>query len=574
MTQNKQFANVGNLGDILKHAALVSLIELLHSRGKRLLSVDTHAFLLEAPCPDPSRWLLDAERERCSHAAFEGYIKHQNGVGADPSLYRCSSGLVVDVSRAAGRVPTLILAELDSLTRARLKDQLNDERVEPRVLLDDARKLSAIAIPDTDVMFALVDPFKLDQALWQSIAKSLSRFRRSVKAAVVEVFIFDNSKARVEWPGAPAGFTGPVATIDRRPYHLAIYATSGIAEECGRACVALGWELVAHENTAEELTAGNDPRYLRAIKDWNDHRLVEVITSAVARSDDDARASLVHQRLFVERIVHIAAQLSGLDLTFVADAAAAIRALESHLKLSHNVVGPMHWVRQRGNDAAHRLEIALDSGMALEGLRHCHDLAHWFAARFEVGGLERFAFKAASVQNVSRLLETRANGRPPATVQDTVPDPEQLRWVYFATPTKASRGDTYELAYSRGVVCSDTRNASGNLKPNVRHIQPGDLMLLAYGEDGEYEPQLYVTIESPITHAIDGTKVLHELPNELAPLLATAGYKPDPFMGVFTGFRVTPCSDWKGQIQPKIRKPVGQNFLRTWEEVRIKNGWE
>jgi hypothetical protein len=67
MTRNRQFANVGNLGDILKHAALTSLVELLYTRGERLLSVDTHAFLLEAPCPDPTRWRLEAQRECTPH---------------------------------------------------------------------------------------------------------------------------------------------------------------------------------------------------------------------------------------------------------------------------------------------------------------------------------------------------------------------------------------------------------------------------------------------------------------------------------------------------------------------------
>ena len=143
--------------------------------------------------------------------------------------------------------------------------------------------------------------------------------------------------------------------------------------------------------------------------------------------------------------------------------------------------------------------------------------------------------------------------------------------MYFATPTKANRSDTYEFAYSRGVVCCDAKNAAGSLKPNVRHIRPGDLMLLAYGEGGDYEPQLYLTVEPPIKQPIADTAVLHELPNELAPLLTGAGYSPDPFLGVFTGFRVTPCSDWKGQIPERLRKPVGQNFLRTWEEVRVKN---
>lgn len=98
-------------------------------------------------------------------------------------------------------------------------------------------------------------------------------------------------------------------------------------------------------------------------------------------------------------------------------------------------------------------------------------------------------------------------------------------------------------------------------------------MLLAYGKDGEYEPQLYLTLEPPTEKPLADTAVLQELPNELGPLLERTGYSPDPSLGVFTGFRVTPCSDWKGQIPEKLRKPIGQNFLRTWEEVRVKNGW-
>jgi hypothetical protein len=107
----------------------------------------------------------------------------------------------------------------------------------------------------------------------------------------------------------------------------------------------------------------------------------------------------------------------------------------------------------------------------------------------------------------------------------------------------------------------------------VKNLRPGDLILLAYGKDGEYEPQLYLAVEPPTKRPIADTDVLHELPNELAPILERAGYRPDPSVGVFTGFRVTPCSDWKGQLPVKFRKPVGQNFLRTWEELRAKNGW-
>ena len=244
MTRNKQFANVGNLGDILKHAALVSLVELLHARGQRLLSVDTHAFLLEAPCEDPARWLVEAQRECSHHPAFGSYIERQNRVGGTPSRYRCSSGLVLDVSRAVGHgAPALILAESDGNIRARLKEQLKIEQVEPHAVLDNAQDLHAVEIPSADVMYALVDPFALDPALWDSICKGLTRLARSVNAAVVEVFTYDRAKDHIDWPGAPSGFTGPIATMHRRPYHLATYATDGIAEDSARACAALGWKV-------------------------------------------------------------------------------------------------------------------------------------------------------------------------------------------------------------------------------------------------------------------------------------------------------------------------------------------
>lgn len=99
-------------------------------------------------------------------------------------------------------------------------------------------------------------------------------------------------------------------------------------------------------------------------------------------------------------------------------------------------------------------------------------------------------------------------------------------------------------------------------------------MLLAYGEHGKYQPQLYLRIEEPSGRTIEDTHVMHELPAELASVLTKAGYEPDPGEQTFTGFRVTPCSDWKGTVQSALRKPTGQNFLRRWDEVRKTNGWD
>ncbi|MDB4945847.1 MAG: hypothetical protein JWP97_5381 [Labilithrix sp.] len=51
-----QLGNVGNIGDILKHAALVELAAWLTRERTDVSFVDTHTFQLEAPLPDRARW--------------------------------------------------------------------------------------------------------------------------------------------------------------------------------------------------------------------------------------------------------------------------------------------------------------------------------------------------------------------------------------------------------------------------------------------------------------------------------------------------------------------------------------
>jgi hypothetical protein len=524
---------------------------------------------------------------------------------------------------------------------------LKQERVEPHVLLDDAMALHSVTPPQADVMFALVDPFGLDSVLWASVSEPLARFARNVNDAIIEVFAFDRRNDVIAWPTPPPGFMGPVATTSRRPYHLAAYTTSGIAEASGRSCAALGWDirptafdanvdghgsvvntsldkpqtrtaafsasidsnrLIGAESDKSNAPAGDAGRRIRArgfssLGNLDDGRLLETIGLAEERLADDIRASLIHQRRFVERIVHLAARDSGLDLSGTTDAVERIKALESHLGLNHLVVGSMHWLRLRGNEAAHGFDTPLDPNRGCEGLLHCHNVARWFMARGGHGDLEPFGLEIVpfegvrdrqlrrretqtrrletldritrqqkiEIQELRRLLEQRLGGTQPTSLGQTVPDTERLRWVYFATPTKANRSDTYNLAYSHGVVCCDAKNSANSFMPNVKHMRSGDLMLLAYGEGGQYEPQLYLKIELPTASPIAGTAVMHELPRELAPLLERAGYHPDPVLGVFTGFQVTPCSDWKGRIPESLRKPVGQNFIRTWNEVRSEN---
>ena len=89
---NSQDRNVGNRGDILKHAALVALAELMATRTN-LRYLETHAYRLVAPC-DAERWSLELHSLRRDHA-FERYAALEK-TWVERGLYRCSVGLALE----------------------------------------------------------------------------------------------------------------------------------------------------------------------------------------------------------------------------------------------------------------------------------------------------------------------------------------------------------------------------------------------------------------------------------------------------------------------------------------------
>jgi hypothetical protein len=335
-----------------------------------------------------------------------------------------------------------------------------------------------------------------------------------------------------------------------------------------------------------------------------DSGLFDEIEFAIARAVDDPVASAIRQRRFLERLVDLARRHHGLGAGIGGNLIDDIREVEVALKVNQPVSALLHAVRRSGNDAAH-YGSAPSAQTAQDGLWACHELARWFAALHDHADLEPFAVEGQTAslptsrqlrREATRLRKVEAErrieaGRPPQTlapgdlvaprpggsaterVVDSVPDETLLRWVYFATPTKADRSNTYELAYERGVVCCDAHTATGALKPNVGHLAPGDLLLLVYGQGGRYQPELYLRVDRPAGHAVDRTRVMTTLPSGLAAELERVGYRPDPLLKAFTGFFVTPCGEWKGRIREEVRKPMGQNFLRTWSEVKTANGW-
>ncbi len=248
---NKQLENVGNLGDILKHGALVRLAKLMSTKAIKapLLYFDTHAFMLNAPWNNTLKWKQAVNRELSQHPYYKDYVRLEADRLDEDEGYRCSAGLVIDV---INDIPHRVyLAEKDDEARRKLQDQVRSEPIRCDAIVDDAIKLGDIVPPGgddfeyekTDVaVFALIDPFELEHAEWAELSSIISGFTEEDSYGVIQVFDFDADEDSPTWPEPPEHFYGPVATLDRGPYHNAVYATRKMVEQVQDALELLGWE--------------------------------------------------------------------------------------------------------------------------------------------------------------------------------------------------------------------------------------------------------------------------------------------------------------------------------------------
>lgn len=131
----------------------------------------------------------------------------------------------------------------------------------------------------------------------------------------------------------------------------------------------------------------------------------------------------------------------------------------------------------------------------------------------------------------SKRLDTAAE-LPPTVVAD---------WVYFATPARADRWETAELALREGVICRGPFNVRGHLIANVREVKPGDVMLLCFAEHGNCEAIATFRICRP-PKPVDRTQAIQEFVDPILVARLGANYKQDPFLRAFAGFLVEP--DW------------------------------
>lgn len=249
---NKQLDNVGNLGDILKHGALVRLAKLMSTKAIKapLLYFDTHAFQLNAPWRNELKWKQAVNQELAQHPYYKDYVRLEANRLDEGEGYRCSAGLVIDV---IGDIPHRVyLAEKDDEARSNLQDQVRSEPIRCDAIVDEASKLADIVPPGgddfeyekTDVaVFALIDPFELEHAEWAELSGVIADFTAEDSYGVIQVFDFDADAEKTQWPEPPENFYGPVATLDRGPYHNAVYATRTMVGQVQEALDLLGWEL-------------------------------------------------------------------------------------------------------------------------------------------------------------------------------------------------------------------------------------------------------------------------------------------------------------------------------------------
>jgi len=255
---NKQDENVGNLGDILKHGAMVRLARLAAQRAIRapVTYIDTHAFQLEAPWNNPLKWKQNINTQLAKHPAYTEYVRREKDRLDDNEDYLCSAGLALDI--ISERSYHAILAESDDDTRRTLESQTRQSGHRADFVLGDLSELGEIEPPrdeDEDEddpaggsTLVLFDPFDFDADEWNALGDGLEPFIEEETEGIVLAFQFDADAEEAEWPDSHEHFEGPIAVLDEQPYHLAVYATEPMIDRAIDEVANLGWSILHEED--------------------------------------------------------------------------------------------------------------------------------------------------------------------------------------------------------------------------------------------------------------------------------------------------------------------------------------
>lgn len=183
------------------------------------------------------QWQQEIDQLVNEYPAYQAFRQFEQDYIAK-GRYRCSSGLVRDI------IPTIkcLLSESDPATANTLRQQLQNESVADAMLIDDMHNWQHMAdFPAVDGLLALLDPFRLDDAIWRSACAALENILGPDGVGILEVFTHERVKRFHDWPTPPTGWCGPVAVIDREPYHLAVYTTQGYRDEVVKWLTIHGW---------------------------------------------------------------------------------------------------------------------------------------------------------------------------------------------------------------------------------------------------------------------------------------------------------------------------------------------
>lgn len=236
---NPQDGNVGNLGDILKHAALVQLAKVFAKHVPYTkYYLDSHSYLYQSRIVNPD-WQVQSQTLLYQSDLYGDYIALEVPY-IKKGEYLCSSGLVNKIIPDAH----LLLCESNKSTREWLLQQLADNKVDYHTvkgqLASWATGKSFKKLPN---LLILIDPFKLTDALWLAVNKCL--YKMLHKDASVIMLVFDYAKQpRKQWPEAPKGWLTRVASISAQPYHLAAYTSDDFLEPVKTKMEMLEWEIV------------------------------------------------------------------------------------------------------------------------------------------------------------------------------------------------------------------------------------------------------------------------------------------------------------------------------------------
>lgn len=238
MNTNKQDDNVGNLGDILKHAALVQLAKVFAEQiPDTKYYLDSHSYLYQSRLVNPE-WQAQSQALLMQSVLYEDYIKLEAPY-IERGEYLCSSGLVNKLLPDAH----LLLCESNRSTREWLLQQLADNKVDYHTVKEQLVSWAkGKSLKKLTNLLILIDPFELTDALWLAVNQCLSNMLHKDASAIMLVFDYKKEQAQ-QWPDAPRGWLGPIASISVQPYYLAVYATGDLVLPVQTQLEQLGWEV-------------------------------------------------------------------------------------------------------------------------------------------------------------------------------------------------------------------------------------------------------------------------------------------------------------------------------------------